>query len=214
MKAICGVVAALLLALATGEAAAQTNYPDQPIRILVGFTPGVAPDITSRLLAEKFTAAWGKSVVVENVTGAGGNIATERVATRGTRRLHLADGRQCLAHLQPEPVRQARLRSDQGLRADHADLRGRQRPGGASRRAGEDAAGTHCAGAGATGQAHLCACRRRHLAASRRGASSLDDRHRYPAGGLSRHHPPVARPAGRARDHVVRQHRERAAADP
>ena len=80
MKAICGVVAALLLALATGEAAAQTNYPDQPIRILVGFTPGVAPDITSRLLAEKFTAAWGKSVIVENVTGAGGNIATERVA--------------------------------------------------------------------------------------------------------------------------------------
>ena len=80
MKAICGVLAAFLVALAAGAAGAQTNYPEQPIRILVGFTPGVAPDITSRLLAEKFTEAWGKPVVVENVTGAGGNIATERAA--------------------------------------------------------------------------------------------------------------------------------------
>jgi tripartite-type tricarboxylate transporter receptor subunit TctC len=78
MKAI--VIAALLLGLTAGSAAAQGNYPDQTIRILVGFTPGVAPDITGRLLAEKFTEAWGKSAVVENVSGAGGNIATERVA--------------------------------------------------------------------------------------------------------------------------------------
>jgi tripartite-type tricarboxylate transporter receptor subunit TctC len=78
MKAI--VTAVLLLGLTAGSAAAQGNYPDQTIRILVGFTPGVAPDITGRLLAEKFTEAWGKSVVVENVTGAGGNIATERGA--------------------------------------------------------------------------------------------------------------------------------------
>src|SRR5262245_26681040 len=55
-------------------------YPTQPVRILVGFAPGVAPDITGRLLADKFSAAWGKPVVVENVTGAGGNVATERVA--------------------------------------------------------------------------------------------------------------------------------------
>ena len=78
MKAI--LTAALLLGLTAGNAAAQGSYPDQTIRILVGFTPGVAPDITARLLAEKFTETWGKSVVVENVTGAGGNIATERGA--------------------------------------------------------------------------------------------------------------------------------------
>jgi tripartite-type tricarboxylate transporter receptor subunit TctC len=77
MKAI--VIAALLLGFA-GSVAAQGTYPDQTIRILVGFTPGVAPDITGRLLAERFTEAWGKSAVVENVTGAGGNIATERAA--------------------------------------------------------------------------------------------------------------------------------------
>jgi tripartite-type tricarboxylate transporter receptor subunit TctC len=56
------------------------GYPTQPVRILVGFSPGVAPDITGRLLADKFSAEWGKPVVVENVSGAGGNIATERVA--------------------------------------------------------------------------------------------------------------------------------------
>jgi tripartite-type tricarboxylate transporter receptor subunit TctC len=71
------VVAALLLA---PDAIAQTTYPDQPIKIIVGFSPGVAPDITSRVLADDFSTAWGTSVVVENVTGAGSNIATDRVA--------------------------------------------------------------------------------------------------------------------------------------
>ncbi len=79
MRMIYGIVAALL-SLAPASAPAQTSYPEQPIRILVGFTPGVAPDITSRLLGEKFTAAWGRPVVVDNVTGAGGNIAVERTA--------------------------------------------------------------------------------------------------------------------------------------
>src|SRR5262249_32570536 len=70
---------ATALAFAPHAARAQA-YPTQPVRILVGFTPGVAPDITGRLLADQFSAAWGKPVVVENVNGAGGNIATERVA--------------------------------------------------------------------------------------------------------------------------------------
>src|ERR1700675_3596643 len=65
---------------AAGNALAQGNYPEQTVRILVGFTPGVAPDITARLLADKLTEAWGKPVVVENITGAGGNIATDRAA--------------------------------------------------------------------------------------------------------------------------------------
>lgn len=71
------LVAALLLAVA-GQAFAQ--YPEQTVRILVGFSPGVAPDVSARLLAEKFSTSWGKPVVVENVTGAGGNIAADRVA--------------------------------------------------------------------------------------------------------------------------------------
>src|SRR5437660_3164270 len=80
MRAIGSVVMALALAVVASGAWAQTSWPEQPIRILVGFTPGVAPDITGRLLADKFSTAWGKPVVVENVNGAGGNVATERVA--------------------------------------------------------------------------------------------------------------------------------------
>src|SRR5262249_33904247 len=45
-----------------------------------GFPPGGPPDIAARLLADKFAEAWGKSVVVENVTGSGGNIAVDRAA--------------------------------------------------------------------------------------------------------------------------------------
>ncbi len=71
---------ALSIFLATWDTAAQTGYPEQTVRILVGFSPGVAPDVAARLLAERLTGAWGKPVVVENVTGAGGNIATDRVA--------------------------------------------------------------------------------------------------------------------------------------
>src|SRR6266849_7297054 len=71
------VIVATLLAAA--PALAQ-GYPEQGVRILVGFPPGVAPDITARLLADKLGEAWGKPVVVEHVTGAGSNIATDRVA--------------------------------------------------------------------------------------------------------------------------------------
>jgi tripartite-type tricarboxylate transporter receptor subunit TctC len=59
-------------------ALAQGSYPDRTIRILVGFPAGGPPDIAARLLAERFSANWGKSVVVENATGSGGNIAVER----------------------------------------------------------------------------------------------------------------------------------------
>jgi tripartite-type tricarboxylate transporter receptor subunit TctC len=73
-----GTTFAMLLAAAT--AAAQSNYPEQSVRILVGFTPGVAPDVAARLLADKLAEALAKPVVVENVTGAGGNIGAARVA--------------------------------------------------------------------------------------------------------------------------------------
>src|SRR5262245_27768303 len=80
MRTICGVVAALSVSLAAGPALAQAGYPDKPIRIMVGFSPGVAPDVTSRLLGDKFNESWAKGVAVENVTGAGGNLALERLA--------------------------------------------------------------------------------------------------------------------------------------
>src|SRR3954466_10409709 len=74
------IVLAAWLALTAGAVIAQGGYPEQTVRILVGFSPGVAPDVTARVVAEKLAEAWGKPVVVENITGAGGNIAADRVA--------------------------------------------------------------------------------------------------------------------------------------
>jgi tripartite-type tricarboxylate transporter receptor subunit TctC len=81
MKPICGLLAALSAWLAASDALAQGNFPEKGIRILVGFPSGGPPDIAARLLAEKFSQSWDKPVVVENVTGAGGNIAIDRAIT-------------------------------------------------------------------------------------------------------------------------------------
>jgi tripartite-type tricarboxylate transporter receptor subunit TctC len=70
----------LLALLVAGNSTAQTNYPEKPIRIVVGFPPGGTVDTVGRLLAQKLTETLAKPVVVENVSGASGNIATERVA--------------------------------------------------------------------------------------------------------------------------------------
>jgi len=73
------VVSVLVFSLFTQAAAAQA-WPEQSVRILVGFTPGTAPDVSARVLADKLAEPLGKPVVVENITGAGGNIGAQRVA--------------------------------------------------------------------------------------------------------------------------------------
>jgi tripartite-type tricarboxylate transporter receptor subunit TctC len=74
------IAAVLSIFFAAFAAFAQGIYPEKSVRILVGFTPGVAPDVAARLVSEKLSEALGKPVVVENVTGAGGNIGAVRVA--------------------------------------------------------------------------------------------------------------------------------------
>jgi tripartite-type tricarboxylate transporter receptor subunit TctC len=54
-------------------------YPARPVRIIVGFAAGGAPDIAARLVAQWLSERFGQQFVVENRTGAGGNIATEAV---------------------------------------------------------------------------------------------------------------------------------------
>ena len=62
------------------NAGAQSGWPDKPVRIMVPFAPGGQTDIIGRILAERFTQLWGKSVLVENKIGASGSIGTEVVA--------------------------------------------------------------------------------------------------------------------------------------
>ena len=80
MKQILLAMLSLSSLATAGHAAAQTNYPEKPIRIVVGFPPGGPSDIVARLLGQKFAEVWGKPVMVENVPGAAGNIGADRVA--------------------------------------------------------------------------------------------------------------------------------------
>ena len=59
-------------------AQAQT-YPSRPVRILVGFPPGSAPDIVARLLGQQLSDRLGQPFVIDNRPGASSNIATEAV---------------------------------------------------------------------------------------------------------------------------------------
>ncbi len=80
MRLASNLFAALLVVAAAQAASAQSTYPNRPIKIVVGFTPGTAPDLASRILADRLTEVWGAPIVVENVQGAGSNIGTDRVA--------------------------------------------------------------------------------------------------------------------------------------
>jgi len=73
---VLGIVAA---AFAACSAFAQ-GYPAKPIRIVVPFPVGGIADLYSRLIGARLTELWGQPVVVENRTGAGGNIGADLVA--------------------------------------------------------------------------------------------------------------------------------------
>jgi tripartite-type tricarboxylate transporter receptor subunit TctC len=76
-----GVLCAALAALPL-QAAAQSadSFPARPIKILVPYAPGGATDIIARIVAAKLTESLGQSVLVENRTGASGNLALEAAA--------------------------------------------------------------------------------------------------------------------------------------
>ena len=64
-----------------GFAQTQTlNYPAKPVRIIVPQTPGGASDALARIVGQKLSEKWGQPVVIENRSGAGGNIGMDAVA--------------------------------------------------------------------------------------------------------------------------------------
>jgi len=79
LRAFLACTALGLLALASG-ARARAAYPDKPIHMVIPFPAGGALDILGRLIGERLSAQMGQPVLVENRTGAGGNVGTEYVA--------------------------------------------------------------------------------------------------------------------------------------
>ena len=78
LRALAGAGA---LAMMPASAWAQAPaYPTKPVHIVVTFTPGGAPDILARVLADKLGQQWGQTVIVDNKPGAGGNIGADAVA--------------------------------------------------------------------------------------------------------------------------------------
>jgi len=69
-----------LILLFVALSAAAQDYPNRTVRVVVPFPPGGAPDLVGRTLANRLTERLGQPFVVENRTGAGGNIAAEAVA--------------------------------------------------------------------------------------------------------------------------------------
>lgn len=76
------LIAALVAALSiqTVQAQSADSYPNKPIKFIVPYAAGGASDVTSRLLAQAMSPSIGQTVIVENKTGAGGNIGTDFVA--------------------------------------------------------------------------------------------------------------------------------------
>ena len=79
MTQISGLMFGLLALLIVGSPAAQTIYPEKPIRMIVGFPAGSQVDTVARLLGQQFAEAWGTPVLIDNVSGATGNIGAARV---------------------------------------------------------------------------------------------------------------------------------------
>lgn len=79
-RAAAGAMAAAGLLLAPALAQAQSDYPNKPIKLIVGFAPGGSTDIVGRIVAQKLTERLGQPVVVENRAGAGGTIGANLTA--------------------------------------------------------------------------------------------------------------------------------------
>jgi len=73
----------LSLWLGVGSAFAQSNpgtWPNRPVKIISGLGPGSSMDLVARTIAPSLSEIWGQPVIVENKTGAAGNVAASYVA--------------------------------------------------------------------------------------------------------------------------------------
>lgn len=80
MKIVTAFAAALLAFAGTGSCLhAQDNFPSRSVRMIMPFPPGSGTDVLARIIAEQLSRMWGQSVVVDNMSGAGGNIGGQTI---------------------------------------------------------------------------------------------------------------------------------------
>ena len=80
MRTVLAAAAATCILASMQTALAQGAYPTRPVKLVVGFAPGGPTDILGRVIGKGMGDVLGEQVVIENRTGAGGNIGTEQVA--------------------------------------------------------------------------------------------------------------------------------------
>ena len=76
-RIIAAWIAAIFAALVASSAPAQTSFPARTVKFIVPFPGGGINDVLARIIGDKLQAKWGQPVVVENKTGAGGNIGAD-----------------------------------------------------------------------------------------------------------------------------------------
>ena len=70
----------LLAALCGGASAAEDGYPSRLVKVIVPFPPGSTLDALARIVTDQLAQRWGQPVIIENISGGGGNIGTDRFA--------------------------------------------------------------------------------------------------------------------------------------
>lgn len=79
-RALAAAVASIAILATPATASAQSDYPNRPVRLVIGFGAGGSTDIIGRIVAKHLTEKLGQPFVVENKAGAGGTIGADQVA--------------------------------------------------------------------------------------------------------------------------------------
>jgi tripartite-type tricarboxylate transporter receptor subunit TctC len=79
-SAIAVVAAVLAACLSAPDVRAQADYPNRPIRLIVGYPAGTMADVSTRVLASRMSQTLGQQIVIENKPGAGSSLAAEAAA--------------------------------------------------------------------------------------------------------------------------------------
>jgi tripartite-type tricarboxylate transporter receptor subunit TctC len=107
----------VLMAVCCCNAAWAQNFPARPVAIVVPFSAGGPTDTIARVMAERMTRSLGQTVVVENVTGAGGNIGVARVV-RAAPDGHMVS----IGHIGPHVINGAMYKLEYDLLKDLAPV--------------------------------------------------------------------------------------------